>query len=84
MSEKRARYTGTSQTGVDLSIPVTDGEFLHVHVGHGAELPAEVDGVKVPASYRDALLAQGDEWSEVRRATGDDVKSKSPAKEDDR
>jgi hypothetical protein len=77
MSDKRARYTGGSQTGVDLSIPFGDGDFVHLHIPYGGELPSEVAGRKIPATYRDSLLEQTDNWSEVRRATGDEVKGKT-------
>ena len=61
MSDKKARYVGPSQTGVDLSIPIAPGDFEHVHVVHGGELPVEVNGRKVPVAFRDGLLEQP-EW----------------------
>jgi hypothetical protein len=84
MSEKRAKLAGSGAplTGVDLSIPIADGEFIHMHVPHGGEVPTEVDGRKVPASYRDGLLAQSDVWTEYNRATADDKKA-STAKDGD-
>jgi hypothetical protein len=63
----KARYTGGSLTGVDLAIQFKDGDVVQVHVPHGGELPAEVGGRKVPADYRDGLLEQTDNWSEVKR-----------------
>jgi hypothetical protein len=73
MSEKRAVYRGGSGTGVDLSVPLGDGQHVPVHVDQGAQLPTEIEygGVKhkVPASFRDSLLEQ-DDWSEVNQATG--------------
>ena len=64
MSDQRVRYTGGSQTGVDLSIPYADGDYVHVHVPHGGELPAKTpDGRTIPAAYRKSLLEQADNWS---------------------
>ena len=78
MSEKRARFIGHPD-GADLEgIPVgTDGETRRAHIPHGGELPTEIDGIKVPASYRDSLLEQSDNWTEVRRATGEETKGKA-------
>jgi len=72
MSEKRAKLAGPAAplTGVDLSIPIAEGEFIHTHVDHGGELPMEIDGRKVPPDFRDGLLAQADVWTEYKRATG--------------
>lgn len=72
MSERRAAYRGPSLTGVDLTVPLANGEYRSVHVEHGAQLPTEIDGVAVPATYRDSLLQQEDNWSEVKQATGSD------------
>lgn len=87
MSERRARYVGHPD-GVDLEgIPVgTEGETRRAHIAHGGELPAEIDGLKVPASYRDSLLEQKDNWTEVKRATGAEAtgKSATAAKADDK
>lgn len=74
MSEKRARYTGHPD-GVELSVPVGNaGEFRNIHIPHGGELPTEIDGQKVPAQFRDSLLEQKDNWTDVKRATGDETK----------
>jgi hypothetical protein len=70
MSEKRAVYIGPSGTGVDLAVPLANGEIRNVHVDHGDQLPTEIDGVAVPASFRDGLLEQEDNWSPTRRAGG--------------
>jgi hypothetical protein len=54
MSERRARYVG-SPDGVYLpAIPVTtEGEPPRsLQIPHGGELPSEIDGHKVPASFR--------------------------------
>lgn len=77
MSEKRARYTGGSQTGVDLTIVFETGERRRAHVNPGGELPTEIDGLKVPAAYRDSLLEQTDNWTEVKRATGSEATGKT-------
>ena len=66
MSEIKARYVGHPD-GVDLSIPYKDGDVIHLHVAHGSELPTEYEGRKIPASYRDSLLEQTDNWTEVKR-----------------
>jgi hypothetical protein len=36
-------------------------------LAHGQELPTEIDGLKVPASFRDSLLEQPDNWTKVQR-----------------
>lgn len=80
MSDVKARYVGGSMTGVDLSIPFKDGDVVQVHVKHQGELPSELpDGRKVPASFRDSLLEQEDNWTTVRRDT-----TKAAAKEGDK
>lgn len=67
MSEKRARYNGPSGTGVDLTdVELVDGQIRAVHVPQGGQLPTDIGGVKVAASYRDGLLGQAD-WSLVRQ-----------------
>ena len=80
MSEKRARFHGHPD-GVTLTVPVsTEGEPpRHITVSHGGELPTEIDGHKVPAAFRNSLLEQKDNWSEVNRATGADTKPKASA-----
>ena len=80
MSEKRARFIGHPD-GVDLEgIPVGDGaETRRAHIPHGGELPTEIDGLKVPASYRDSLLQQADNWTLVNRATGEQAKGTAKA-----
>lgn len=76
MSEKRARFIGHPD-GVDLeAIPVgSDGEFRRRHIPHGGELPTEIDGLKVPAAYRDSLLEQKDNWTVVNRRAAKSRKS---------
>ena len=78
MSEIKARYVGHPD-GVDLQgIPVGDeGETRRQHIPYGGELPTEIDGQSVPASYRDSLLAQSDQWTKVTR------KAAKAEKEDD-
>jgi hypothetical protein len=70
----KARYTGGSLSGVDLSITFKDGDVVQVHVPHGGELPEEVQGRKVPVEYRDSLLEQTDNWSEVKRTDSTSTK----------
>lgn len=85
MPDKRARYTGPSETGVTLSVPLSDGQTIYgVHIDKNAELPTEINGIKVPAAFRDSLLEQEDNWSEFNRATGSeatgsDTKAKTTA-----
>jgi hypothetical protein len=62
----KARYVGHPD-GVDLTIEYMDGDRVHLHVPHGGELPTEVEGRKVPATFRDSLLEQEDNWTVVRR-----------------
>jgi hypothetical protein len=81
MSVKKARYIGHPD-GVDLSIPFRDGDVVNLHIAHGAELPTEVGGRSVPAAFRDSLLEQEDNWSEVKRATGSEATGKTDTKDD--
>lgn len=76
MSEKKARYVGHPD-GVTLTVPVsTEGEPpRHVTIPHGGELPTEIDGHPVPASFRDSLLEQKDNWTEVKRQSKTEDKS---------
>jgi hypothetical protein len=68
MPDKRARYVGPSEA-VSLTVPVTtEGEpDRHVTVSHGGELPTEIDGHKVDTAFRNSLLEQKDNWTEVKR-----------------
>jgi hypothetical protein len=79
-AEKRAKYTGPSGTGVDLIVPLANGESRSVHVEQGHQLPTEIDGQAVPASFRDELLKQEDNWSEVKQATGQELAAKKDDK----
>jgi hypothetical protein len=80
MSDIKARYVGSSE-GVSLTVPVdAEGEpDRHVFVPHGGELPTEVDGFNVPASFRDSLLEQKDNWTQVKRKAS----AKADEKEDE-
>lgn len=70
MSEIKARYVGHPDGIEDFRVPVgTDGEERRINLSHGQELPTEIDGLPVPASFRDRLLEQPDNWTEVRRDT---------------
>lgn len=78
MSDKRARFIGHPDGAYLEGIPVgTDGDTRRLFVPHGGELPAEIDGLKVAASYAESLLEQEANWTEVKRATGDETKPKS-------
>lgn len=70
MADKKARYVGPSQTGVDLAVPLANGMTVETQIKQGGELPSEIDGVRVDTKYRDSLLEQSDNWTEVKRATG--------------
>lgn len=74
MSERRARYVGPSETGVDITYTLQSGEARTVHVRKGGEFPTEIAGEHVSAAYRDSLLEQSDNWTTVRRTTGSDAK----------
>jgi hypothetical protein len=53
--------------GIYLPIPSPPtGETRGLTIPHGGELPTEIDGHKVPASFRDSLLEQKDNWTEVK------------------
>lgn len=76
MSDVTARYVGHPD-GVELQIPVGNGgDFVIRHIPHGGELPSEIGGQRVPAKFRDSLLEQEANWTEVRR----EDKAKAPAK----
>jgi hypothetical protein len=85
MSDIKARYVGPSE-GVTLTVPVsTEGEPpRHVTIPHGGELPAEIDGHPVPASFRKSLLEQGDNWTEVRREQKKTTSTTTAAKADEK
>lgn len=84
MSEKRARYSGPNADpdGADITIPLANGEIRHRRIPHSGEVPTEIDGISVPASFRDSLLEQKDNWSEVNRATGTAATGKAPTKKE--
>jgi hypothetical protein len=80
MSDKRARFVGHPDGAYLEGIPVgTSGETRRLHVPYGAELPAEIDGLKIPASYRDSLLEQEANWTVVNRATGSETSKNTTA-----
>jgi hypothetical protein len=67
MSDIKARFVGHPDGAFLPNVPVEDGTTRSVTVPHGGELPAEIDGLAVPAAYRDSLLEQKDNWTQVRR-----------------
>lgn len=69
MSDIRARYIGHPDGIEDFRVPLANGEEARLNLRHGQELPAEIDGVSVPASFRDSLLEQKDNWTQVKRST---------------
>ena len=82
MSDIKARYVGPNES-VHLSVPVsTEGEPpRQITIPHGGELPTEIDGHPVPASFRKSLLEQDANWTEVRR---DSKKTTTAAKADEK
>lgn len=60
--KKNARYEGGSGTGVDLLVPLEDGQQRRVHVDQGQELPADFAGVAVDPEFVDRLL-ETDDWT---------------------
>jgi hypothetical protein len=66
MSAVRARYSGNSGTGVDITVELDNGEYRNVHVKQGGTLPDDVDGTAISAAFRDNLLAQ-DGWTKYRQ-----------------
>lgn len=82
MSDVKARYVGHPDGIENLSVPLANGDTARVSIPHGGELPSEIDGVSVPASFRDSLLEQSDNWTRVKRQPA--VKAPEPAKEGDK
>lgn len=82
MSDIKARYVGHPDGIAGLDVPLANGETARITIPHGGELPSEIDGVAVPASFRDSLLEQDANWTRVKRQT--DAKTPEPAKEGDK
>lgn len=79
MSDIKARYVGHPDGIEDFRVPVgTEGEQRRINLSYGQELPMEIDDLPVPASFRDSLLEQPDNWTRVRR------ESKTAAKADEK
>jgi hypothetical protein len=75
----KARYVGHPDGIEDFRVPVgTEGEQRRISLAHGQELPTEIDGLPVAASFRDSLLEQKDNWARVRR------EAKTAAKADEK
>jgi hypothetical protein len=69
----KARYVGHPDGIEDFRVPVgTEGEQRRISLAHGQELPAEIDGLKVPAKFRDSLLQQKENWTRVKRGASED------------
>jgi hypothetical protein len=68
MSDIKARYVGHPD-GIDdfRSRSAPKARTRRITLAHGAELPTEIDGLKVPAKFRDSLLEQEDNWTKVKR-----------------
>lgn len=77
---KRARYSGPYPS-VELTLP--NGQTITIE--HGHLVPTEApDGTPIPATYRDQLLEQTDNWTEAKQATAPKTTPASADKEDDR
>lgn len=76
----KARYVGHPD-GCELAIPVgrEGGDVVHRHIPYNGELPLEINGMKVVATFRDRLLEQEDNWTVVKR----DEPGKAGAKGDE-
>ena len=76
MSEIKARFVGHPDGTYLPLIPVGDeGETRALHIPYNGELPTEIDGLSVDTAYRNSLLDQKDNWTQVRRQT---AKAKAP------
>jgi hypothetical protein len=69
MSDIKARYVGHPDGTYLPLVPVGDDETRDVTIPYGGELPTHIDGLPVPASFRDGLLEQKDNWTRVKRET---------------
>jgi hypothetical protein len=77
MSAVKARFIGHPDGAYLEGIPVGDaGDTRRLHIPYGGELPMEIDGLKVPASYRDSLLEQEANWTTVKRDTAKPAETK--------
>ena len=75
------RYTGHSGTGVDLDVPLEDGQTVPYHVEQGGYLPLEMRGVKVQRSFIKSLLQQEDAWQARQPQKTNDKPADSAGKE---
>jgi hypothetical protein len=75
MSDIKARYVGDNPEGVTLGVILEDGDLYPYAVPQGGELPQEIDGRKVSTKYRDGLLAQEGNWTQVKRDTSKAAKA---------
>lgn len=64
-SMKKAEYRGSSGTGVDLFVPLVDGQWRNAHVDPNHQLPRSFDGVDVVKEFYENLYSQPD-WAEVK------------------
>ena len=68
MSDIRARFIGHPDGTYLPLVPVGDGdETRSLLIPYGGELPHEIDDLPVPASFRDSLLEQKDNWARIKR-----------------
>lgn len=67
--KQNARYKGGSGTGVDLIVPLVDGQQRPVHVDPGQALPETIGegdfAVAVAPDFVERLLEQSSEWEPV-------------------
>jgi hypothetical protein len=81
MSAIRAKYTGPSGTGVDLTVELDTGENRPVHVKQNGLLPEDIDGTPISAAFRDSLLQQ-DGWTRYKQPATSTNTAADPQKED--
>jgi hypothetical protein len=65
---KHVKYTGPSGAGVEVLVPLPDGQTRGVVVLPGESVPDEIDGQKVPAEFTNSLLEQ-DCWTASNQAS---------------
>jgi hypothetical protein len=68
MSDKEGPFRGPPTGSPDRARHHRRRTAVGISRQHGGELPTEIDGHKVPASFRDSLLEQKDNWTEVKRS----------------
>ena len=78
--KNNARYTGGSGTGVDLIVPLVDGQQRRVHIAQGEPLPENFGGVAIDPEFLERLLETPD-WDAVDE-TAEQRKARLQAEKD--